>query len=260
MTLIFKHAVNFWGNSFTLGVATSENGGSTWNTIWSVPVTAGIAPETVSLEINNPISDSQQLRLSFFFSGDSYNLNYWYIDNILLVENKTSETVTLIQQAQPSTTQNIAINSGWSGISSYQNLADPDVENLMAPLGNNLEILLDLQHVYWPAGNVNTIINWNPYQGYIIKSNQNASIPFSGIPVGNRTINLSLGWNILPVLCNSEVNTASLFSSIGASLVIVKEVAGSGIYWPALNINTMPTLKPGKSYFVKVNNSCSISF
>jgi hypothetical protein len=262
LSLAFKQALYFFDNSppHTFGVAVSGNGGANWQTVWSVFITSDIYAQTINIEIENAAVGSPQFRLCLFFEGESWGVWDWYIDNILLMEIKDSETVTLVQQAQPSSTQNITVNSGWSGISSYQNLADPDVENLMAPLGSNLEILLDLQHVYWPAGNVNTIVNWNPYHGYIIKSNQNASIPFSGIPVGNKTINLSQGWNILPVLCNSEVNTASLFSSIGASLVIVKEVAGSGIYWPALNINTMPTLKPGKSYFVKVNNSCSISF
>jgi len=262
LSLAFKQALYFFDNSrpHTFGVAVSGNGGANWQTVWSVFVTSDIYAQTINIEIENAAVGSSQFRLCMFFEGDSYGVWDWYIDNILLVENKTSETVTLIQQAQPSTTQNIAVNSGWSGISSYQNLADPDVENLMAPLGTNLEILLDLQNVYWPSGNVNTIVNWNPYQGYIIKSNQNASIPFSGIPVGNKTINLLQGWNIMPVLSGCEANTATLFSSIGANLVIVKEVAGTGIYWPALNINTLPAIKPGKSYFVKVANSCSVSF
>jgi len=262
LSLAFKQALYFFDNSrpHTFGVAVSGNGGANWQTVWSVFVTSDIYAQTVNIEIENAAVGSSQFRLCMFFEGDSYGVWDWYIDNILLVENKTSETVTLIQQAQPSTTQNIAVNSGWSGISSYQNLADPDVENLMAPLGTNLEILLDLQNVYWPSGNVNTIVNWNPYQGYIIKSNQNASIPFSGIPVGNKTVNLLQGWNIMPVLSGCEANTATLFSSIGANLVIVKEVAGTGIYWPALNINTLPAIKPGKSYFVKVANSCTVSF
>jgi hypothetical protein len=260
MTLIFRHYLNVFSPSFEVGVGISIDGGLNWQPIWSVQATENIGPETVSLEINNEAIGSDQFRLCFYFDGDTWNLWEWYLDNIMLVENKTSETVTLVQQAQPSTTQNIAVESGWSGISSYQNLADPAIENVMAPLGNNLEILLDLQHVYWPAGNVNTIVNWNPYQGYIIKSNQNASIPYSGIPVTNKVVTLLQGWNIMPVLCSSEINTATLFSSIGANLVIVKEVAGSGIYWPALNINTLPAIKPGKSYFVKVNNSCTVSF
>lgn len=259
MTLVFKHFIDHYSNTFTIGAAISNDEGANWQTIWSLPVSGSIGPETVQFEIDNS-AGSGQMQIGFFFTGDSWDFDHWFIDNILLVENKTSETITLVQQAQPSTTQNITVNSGWSGISSYQNLADPTVTNLMAPLGNNLEILLDLQHVYWPSGNVNTIENWNPYQGYLIKSTQNASIPFSGIPVGNNTINLSQGWNIMPVLSSCEVNIATLFSSIGANLVIVKEVAGTGIYWPALNINTLPAVKPGKSYFVKVNNSCSISF
>jgi hypothetical protein len=260
MTLMFKHAVDFYSNSFTIGVATSIDGGDNWQTVWSQLVTSGIAPETVNLQISNEMFDLQQFRLSFFFSGNSYDLNYWYIDNILLVENINSETITLVQQSHPVTTQNIPISQGWSGISSYQDLADPDVENLMTPLGSNFQILLDLQHVYWPDGNINTIVNWNPYQGYIIKSDQNASIPFSGIPVTNKVVSLLAGWNILPVLSSCEVNTATLFSSVGTNLMLVKDVAGTGIYWPALNINSLPSLKPGKSYFIKVNNSCSVSF
>ena len=259
MTLVFKHFIDHYSNTFTIGASISIDGGTNWQTIWSLPVSGNIGPETVQLEINNT-TGSDQMQLGFFFSGDSWDFDNWYIDNILLAENKTSETVTLVQQAHPSTTQNIAVEAGWGGISSYQNLADPAVENVMAPLGSNLEILLDLQHVYWPSGNVNTIGNWNPYQGYIIKSDQNASIPFSGVPVTNKVVSLVAGWNIMPVLTSCDVNTVTLFSSVGANLTIVKDVAGTGIYWPALNINTLPTLKPGKSYFVKVANSCTVSF
>jgi len=262
LSLAFKQALYFFNTSYshTFGVAVSGDGGANWETVWSVFVTSDIYAQTVNLEIENAAVGSQQFRLCLFFEGESWGLWDWYIDNILLVENKNSETITLVQQAHPTTTQNIAVNPGWSGISSYQNLTNPDVENLMAPLGINFQILLDLQHVYWPAGNINTIVNWNPNQGYIIKSDQNASIPFSGIPVTDKVVDLLAGWNILPVLSSCEVNTASLFSSVGTNLTIVKDVAGTGIYWPTLNINTLPSLKPGKSYFVKVNNSCSVSF
>ncbi|NCA84017.1 MAG: hypothetical protein EOM83_00405 [Clostridia bacterium] len=41
------------------------------------------------------------------------------------------------------------------------------------------------------------------------------------------------GWNILPVLRSCEVDVENLFLEF-ENLQIVKQVAGTGIYWPAL--------------------------
>jgi hypothetical protein len=43
-------------------------------------------------------------------------------------------------------------------------------------------------------------------------------------------------------------------------LVIIKEVAGSSVYWPSQEITTLTTLMPSKAYLVKMDAAATISF
>jgi len=62
-----------------------------------------------------------------------------------------------------------------------------------------------------------------------------------------------------PVVTDYSVMTDEIFDDM-AEVVIIKEVAGSRVYWPAMNINTLQNLVPGKAYFVLMNNSCALTF
>ena len=41
---------------------------------------------------------------------------------------------------------------------------------------------------------------------------------------------------------------------------MLKDVAGTDIYWPAKNINTIGDLLPGKSYFIKMSEAGTVTF
>jgi hypothetical protein len=71
---------------------------------------------------------------------------------------------------------------------------------------------------------------------------------------------LASGWNLIPVLSSCDVDTEALFSSVVSSAIIIQEVAGANLYWPSMGVNTLPTLTPGKAYFVKMSAGASISF
>jgi hypothetical protein len=75
----------------------------------------------------------------------------------------------------------------------------------------------------------------------------------------NLTLNLDSGWTLLPVLseCGTQVN--ELFAGISA-LRVVKEVAGTRVYWPEYGIGTLQTLEPGSAYFVSMLAESSITF
>jgi hypothetical protein len=79
----FKYYLDHYGGPYTIGVATRSNGG-TWNTVWSIvnPTASGQGVEVVS--ITNSDVGSANFQISLFFSGYSYNLNYWYIDDVRL--------------------------------------------------------------------------------------------------------------------------------------------------------------------------------
>jgi hypothetical protein len=83
MTLSFKQNVDWYAASFTLSVQISTNL-STWNTIWSSSPTADVAAQTVSAGIPWNLGNSSTTYLAFVFTGSTYNLNYWWIDDINL--------------------------------------------------------------------------------------------------------------------------------------------------------------------------------
>lgn len=83
--LDFKHFVDHYANPFTIGVATRSASGP-WNVAWSVNPTANIGPVVRTIEINNADVGSDQFQFALFFNGSSYNIDYWYIDDIKLYQ------------------------------------------------------------------------------------------------------------------------------------------------------------------------------
>jgi hypothetical protein len=158
------------------------------------------------------------------------------------------------------TGQKIQLTSGWSGISSYLVPFNEDVETLFNPIINELDILENYSGFYFPAENVNTLGFWNSASGYMVKVNSNCQLRIMGSELDIKTIALTAGWNLFPVLSSCEVNTAELFSEILSNVMIIKEVAGTGVYWPSMGINTIPYLNPGKAYFVKMTTTGEIEF
>ena len=64
----------------------------------------------------------------------------------------------------------------------------------------------------------------------------------------------------MPVVANSEIDVIDLFADFGTALIIVQEMAGYGVFWPAMEINSIETLQPGKAYLVKVAEEITIEF
>ena len=76
--LTFKHYVNDYNGDYMLRVQTSTDEGSTWQDRWSEP--GGPLSGEVMVSLNAVAG--QEFQLAFVFDGDSYNINYWYIDDI----------------------------------------------------------------------------------------------------------------------------------------------------------------------------------
>jgi hypothetical protein len=79
--LQFLHMVDDYSGGYVVGVATRHNSG-TWNIVWQVSVTQAIPATGVYVPIANGDMNSSTFQFCFFFSGPSYNINYWYIDNV----------------------------------------------------------------------------------------------------------------------------------------------------------------------------------
>jgi len=157
--------------------------------------------------------------------------------------------------------QIIDVSQGWSGISAWMQPTEPDIVDMMSPAVNNLVLMYNLTGgIYFPQNNINTINNWNYQSGYIIKVTNGVSLDICGTEAENKSVQLSAGWNIIPVLSRSEVPVEDIFDALGNNLVLVKEIAGYQLYYPAFSINSIGSLKPGKAYYVKVLSACTINF
>jgi hypothetical protein len=87
--LRFKHFLDDFGGagSYTLMVETTSDGGTTWNEVWSVEDPgANIDPEEKFILISNGDVGSDNFQIAFRFNGDSYQLNWWNIDDVVLEE------------------------------------------------------------------------------------------------------------------------------------------------------------------------------
>jgi uncharacterized protein (TIGR02145 family) len=156
--------------------------------------------------------------------------------------------------------QTIVVPAGWSGISSFVIPDTPAVETIFAPVVDDMVILQNLDGMYWPYAGVNTIGNWNDMSGYQVKMEFAQQVTFTGAMQDNLTANLEDGWNYLPVLNPCDNFSEDLFSEISGNLQIVKEVAGPDVYWPQFGINTLEQIKPGKAYFVLVDEDVEVEF
>jgi|GEM_PF-1978180 len=152
----------------------------------------------------------------------------------------------------------VAMFKGWQGISSYVVPTNPNLDTLLAPVLSKLVIMQNFSGVYWPSVGVNTLINWNVYDGYVVKMSQDAVLNIQGSAVSNRTINLTPGWHLVPVLSSNAVAASSLFNI--PEVMLVKEVAGSKVYWPTMGITSLNVLMPGEAYYVYVLSPVSIGY
>jgi hypothetical protein len=153
----------------------------------------------------------------------------------------------------------IIMPAGWSGISSWITPNELDMELLFSPMGDNLIVLKNFDGVCYPGLKINTLVLWDTQMGYEIKTLAADSISFIGFENLNKTVSFNQGWNYLPVISTCLVDVQTAFAG-NSCIDIIKEIAGSGIYWPAMNINSIGYLKPGKAYLLRANQACTYTF
>ncbi|OYT13294.1 MAG: hypothetical protein B6I19_05870, partial [Bacteroidetes bacterium 4572_114] len=154
--------------------------------------------------------------------------------------------------------QTLGIPQGWSGISTWLHPQSPGVSNMFAPVASDVEYLFSIGGLYWPALNINSIGNWNPYEGYIVKVLNNVTLQVCGTPVSSTSVNLSAGWNLIPVLSSVDVDIVATLGTLSC-FVIAKGIP-TGIYWPTYGNNNIYVLEPGKAYWVYVTCDCTLTY
>ena len=86
VTFSFKHYLDNFHNPSDLGVATSSDGGLTWNECWRESFsTTGIYVK--SIDIANADMGKPNVQFCIFYEGNSISMNYWYFDDISIYTN-----------------------------------------------------------------------------------------------------------------------------------------------------------------------------
>ena len=92
VTFSFKHFLDsYHGHVNPIGIATSSDGGATWNEAWRQSYGTTGAYH-VRVEVNTPDMGQPNVLFCIFFTGDSSKINNWYFDDI---EVFTSENFDL---------------------------------------------------------------------------------------------------------------------------------------------------------------------
>jgi hypothetical protein len=155
--------------------------------------------------------------------------------------------VALVQILKP-VNQLLVLPAGWSGISTFIEPNNPALPVMFAPIMSKLIILSDNVGVYWPAQQVNTIGSWEDATGYRIKTTQASILLVPGVErFPKDAVVIPAGWSYLPINAGCQVSVAALFAN-KPQITIIKEMAGTKMYWPAFGINTIGNLLPGKAY------------
>lgn len=79
----FKHSLDNYQGSHTLGIATSSDNGTTWNEGWSQTYNSDGVWE-VTQEIATADMGQANVHFCLFYTGNSYNIDNWYFDDILV--------------------------------------------------------------------------------------------------------------------------------------------------------------------------------
>jgi len=97
----FKHYVNNYNGHYTLRVETSQDAVS-WTSVWDIPG-GSYGPETIEIMTGENVGD--QTIVSWTYDGNSYNINYWCVDDVVIkgipVTESEYEDEVCVEDIQP---------------------------------------------------------------------------------------------------------------------------------------------------------------
>lgn len=143
------------------------------------------------------------------------------------------------------------IPDGWSAFSLPILPSTAQFPEIFASLMDQLVIVTNHQGIYWPSMGINTLGEWNNQSGYLIKLiGAGNVVTISGyIPHPSIPYVIPPGWSVIPVKHDQWLDVVDLFGDY-PQIMIVRDIFGTGIYWPAMQINSLGSLIPGKAYYV----------
>ena len=95
LALSFRHMLDAYAAGATLKVQTSTNG-TTWTDAWSVATSStNIAATTQNITLTSNLN-SASTYVAFVITGDLYQIDYWYLDNVSITAGGTTATAPIV--------------------------------------------------------------------------------------------------------------------------------------------------------------------
>ncbi len=146
----------------------------------------------------------------------------------------------------------------WGYISTFIDMnAKMTMYEAFADVLDEMEILVGKTGIFWPGMEINTLGEYNTYEGYKMKMNEVGTLAFLGDMVEDQTVSFPAGTFIIPVLSNVPVLAETIFD--GQPVDFAFGLDGT-IYWPAGGITTLETLYPGYGYLVRFSDDATLDF
>jgi len=108
------------------------------------------------------------------------------------------------------------------------------------------------------------LISIDEKSGYWIKVSEDVNLSLSGEEVINKTIDLSLGWNLISYLVNAEQDIEIVLADIMDKIIIVNSFEsdyGARTYDPKLPMfSDLLTMQQKYGYWIKINESVGLEY
>lgn len=160
----------------------------------------------------------------------------------------------------PFVSQSIILKKGWNSLSTFILPENLNPEMVFAGILSNLIMVAGDQGIFYPSGNINTLGDFDPMGGYSVKVQREVTLVLTGNRQTQKTLALSTGYNLVPVISECEVNINTLFGKNLSQVELVRDPMGIICYWPAAGIYNLQMLLPGRAYLVKTTSAFQVTF
>lgn len=86
----FNHSLDVNSSGIQIGVATRADFGE-WSSIWESSTGNDIDPQNLRVPVTNSDASGNNFQVCWYLTGNTDNLNYWYIDDIKILQPLTSD-------------------------------------------------------------------------------------------------------------------------------------------------------------------------
>lgn len=156
--------------------------------------------------------------------------------------------------------QVLTLDNAVNGISTHLDLVDCELENVVAPIMEDLAAVEFMSMIYTPGG---TSFCWDESKGakfHMLEGQYPAQLVVSGYPDLGTEVELAAGWSLMPVWSMETVSSADIFEPLGDNLIFARSVETNDMYWPSAGVYSLTQLIPGKAYLVKLNEPATVNF